>query len=89
MLDQDLFGILDILALDPELGVVGIQSTGSDFSGHLRKLTEERAPETRDWLSTPGTRLYLYAWRKVKAKRGGTAMIWAPRIREILQEDVT
>jgi hypothetical protein len=85
---QDLFGILDIIALDPQRGVVGIQSTGADFAGHLRKLLEERAQETHDWLSTPGTVLELWGWRKVKLARGGKAERWAPRVRQITLEDV-
>ncbi|MCF8051577.1 MAG: hypothetical protein K9L59_10095 [Desulfobacterales bacterium] len=85
---QDLFGIIDVLALDPERGVVGIQCTGQDFAGHLRKLTEERSQETHDWLSTPGTALELWGWRKIKLRRGGKAMRWAPRVREITTEDV-
>jgi hypothetical protein len=68
---QDLFGIIDVLALDPQRGVVGVQSTGNDFAGHMRKLTEERAQECLDWLRTPGTALELWAWRKIKAARGG------------------
>ncbi|MCZ7637648.1 MAG: hypothetical protein M5U12_17405 [Verrucomicrobia bacterium] len=44
-----------MLALDPRRGVVGVQATGQDFVGHLRKLTEERAQECLDWLRTPGT----------------------------------
>lgn len=41
-----------------------------------------------DWLSTPGTVLELWAWRKVKAKRGGKAMVWRPRIVEVTLKDV-
>ena len=85
---SDLFGIIDVLALDPERGVVGIQCCGSDFAAHFRKITEERAQETRDWLSTKGTSLELWGWRKVKVKRGGKAMVWRPRIREITMEDI-
>lgn len=86
---QDLFGIIDIIALDPERGVVGIQTTGNDFAGHWKKLTEDRYQETLDWLETPGTRLELWAWRKIKLKRGGKAMRWAPRVREVTLEDLT
>jgi hypothetical protein len=57
---QDLFGIIDILALDPRRGVVGIQSTGQDSSGHFRKLTQEKAQECQDWLYTPGTSLEIW-----------------------------
>lgn len=79
-LRQDLFGIIDVLALDPERGVIGVQSCGSAFSEHLKKLTVEKAQETSDWLSTPGTSLELWGWRKVKVKRGGKAERWSPRV---------
>ena len=78
---QDLFGILDIIALDPQRGVVGVQSTGTAFAAHHKKLTEERAQECVHWLETPGTALELWGWRKVKVKRGGKAMIWRPRVK--------
>lgn len=78
---QDLFGIIDILALDPARGVVGVQSTGTDFAGHHKKLTQDRTQACVDWLSTPGTALELWGWRKVKAKRGGKAEIYQPRLR--------
>lgn len=29
---QDLFGIIDVIALDPQRGVVGVQSCGSNFA---------------------------------------------------------
>ena len=83
----DLFGILDIISLDPQRGVVGIQSTGTGFSAHLKKLTEERHQECCDWLSTPGTRLELWGWRKIKVVRGGKAMRWTPRVLELKLED--
>lgn len=85
---QDLFGIIDIIALDPERGVVGIQSTGQAFAAHEQKLLEERRQDTIDWLSTPGTSLELWGWRKVKVKRGGKAMRWEPRIRTFTLDDL-
>ena len=84
---QDLFGIIDVLALDPERGVVGVQSCGQSFAAHERKLLEERHEECVDWLSTPGTSLELWGWRKVKVKPGGKAMRWKPRIREFTLSD--
>jgi len=77
---QDLFGIIDVLALDPERGVVGVQVCGQDWGSHITKLIEERAQETYDWLSTPGTALELHGWRKIKKKRGGKLKIWRPRV---------
>lgn len=84
---QDLFGIIDVLALDPERGVVGVQCCGNSFSAHYRKLTEERWQECMDWLKTPGTVLELWAWRKIKVKRGGKAERWTPRIKEFTVHD--
>jgi hypothetical protein len=86
---QDMFGIIDVLALDPERGVLGIQCcAGSGFNAHLKKITVEHYQETLDWLSTPGTSLFIWAWRKVKVKRGGKAMTWQPRVKEITKEDL-
>jgi hypothetical protein len=85
---SDLFGIIDVLALDPERGVVGVQSCGQAFAEHFRKLTIEKAQETSDWLGTPGTTLELWGWRKVKLKRGGKAERWTPRVREITLADI-
>jgi hypothetical protein len=84
---QDLFGIIDVLALDPKRGVVGVQSCGQDFAAHERKFLEERVQECVDWLSTPGTALELWGWRKVKLKRGGKQMLWQPRIKEFVLAD--
>jgi hypothetical protein len=85
---QDLFGIIDVIALDPVAGVIGVQSCGNSFSDHFRKITGERAVETRKWLETPGTALELWSWRKVKMKRGGVAMRWEPRVRQITLADL-
>lgn len=84
---RDLFFIVDVLALDPQRGFVGVQSCGQDFAAHQRKMLEERAQECIDWLSTPGGRLELWSWRKIKLKRGGKAMRWQPRIREFTLAD--
>jgi hypothetical protein len=80
---QDLFGIIDIIVLDPSRGVVGVQACGSDFKAHLDKLLTERHQETSDWLMTPGTHLELWGWRKIHARRGGKAMVWRPRVLEV------
>lgn len=70
---QDLFGCIDVLALDPERGVIGIQSCGQSFSEHKHKLLEERTQEVSDWLSTPGTELELWGVEQgeIEARRQG------------------
>jgi hypothetical protein len=84
---RDFLHIIDIIALDPQRGVVGVQATGNDFAGHFRKLTEERAQECLDWLRTPGTALELWAWRKIKAVRGGKLALWQPRVQVLTSAD--
>ena len=84
---QDLFGIIDILVLDPERGVIGVQACSGSTASHYRKLTVEMAQESIDWLSTPSTVLQIWCWRKVKLKRGGKAVRWMPKVTEITMED--
>ena len=83
----DLFGILDIIVLDPATGVIGIQACSTNFKAHFDNLLVEHAQDTHDWLSCPGTRLQLWGWRKLKKVRGGKAFIWTPRIQEITLQD--
>ena len=78
---QDLFGFIDIIALDPQHGIVAIQSCGQDYSGHVKKLTEERNEAVFEWLKHAPCE--LWAWRKVKLKRGGKAVRWSPRVADI------
>lgn len=77
---KDLFGIIDIIALEPGRGIVGVQSTGTDFSSHNTKLAVENVAASIAWLEAGG-HLELWAWRKVKVKRGGRAMVYEPRIK--------
>jgi hypothetical protein len=94
---QDLFGIIDIIALDPKRGVVGIQCCGVDFSNHLAKITRERSQNARDWLSAPGAYLELWSWSKVRGSplRGwhivdeNVEETWALRIQKITLTDLS
>lgn len=84
---QDLFGIIDIIAItDKE--TIGIQSCGNSFSAHYKELTEEKNQESYDWLSCPNRRLQIWAWRKVKKVRGQDILIWKPRIHELTLEEL-
>lgn len=73
----DLFGIIDLIAMDGEK-IVGVQSCGQSFSEHDKKIMA--SPETVLWLQSQG-RLMLIGWRKVKKKRGGKQMVWKPRVK--------
>lgn len=78
---QDLFGFIDIIAIDPTEGIIAIQSCGQDYSGHVKKLTEERNESVFEWLKHAPCE--LWAWRKVKLKKGSKAMRWKPRIADL------
>jgi hypothetical protein len=73
----DAFGFIDILSIMPK-GICAVQSCGSDFLNHDRKILEnEKAPE---WLKAGG-HIELWGWRKVVKRRGSKQKIWAPRIK--------
>jgi hypothetical protein len=78
---QDLFGFIDIIAIDPDCGIVAVQSCGQDWTGHVKKLTGERNEAVYEWLRHAPCE--LWSWRKVKLKRGGKAMRWKPRIGDL------
>ena len=87
---KDLFGFIDLIVLDPESGIVAIQSCGQAFKAHLDKIIDSECTENViEWLSNPSMpKLELWGWRRVKLKRGGKAMRWQPRIKEITLEDI-
>ena len=76
MVRQDLFGWIDLVALDPEQKkICAVQSTGQDWTGHVRKICEEKKDMARLWLECGGI-AELWAWRKVKRKG---RLVYAPR----------
>lgn len=80
----DLFGWIDILALDTENGLtVGIQVTsGSNHS--TRKCKVLRL--ARDWLLCTGNRAEVWSWRKYAEPVEGK--LWRPRIDAVTLADV-
>jgi hypothetical protein len=79
---QDLFGFIDLIAIDPTQGIIAIQSCGQDWAGHVRKIKEERNEAAFEWLKH--AKAELWAWRKVKLTRGGKAERWKPRIGDLI-----
>jgi hypothetical protein len=75
---QDLFGIIDIIAIKTG-ETLGVQSCGSAFSEHDKTIF--KSENTIKWLQA-GNRLELWGWRKIKKERGGKKMIWSPRVRK-------
>jgi len=80
---KDLFGIIDIIAMDTK-SIVGVQSCGQSFREHERKILGSLMGE--EWLESGG-RLILIGWRKLLKKRGGKLKVWTPRTREFYISD--
>ncbi len=84
---SDMFGFGDIVALG-EGAIIAIQSCGTSFSEHNKKILEDElvAPNALLWIESGG-RLILIGWRKVLMKRGGKAKRYEPRIKEYSLKD--
>jgi hypothetical protein len=83
---SDLFGIIDVLCLSTA-GILGVQSCGSDYAEHMRKIKEEGREMALYWMGAGGL-LEIWAWRKIKMVRGGKAMRWEPRIHRFTVEEL-
>ena len=83
---QDLFGFVDVLCLEPERGIVGVQCCArSGHAAHRRKILEECTEHALTWLACGG-KIEIWSWAKQKVKRGGKAMRWTPKVEEITTE---
>jgi hypothetical protein len=64
MVRQDLFGILDVLAVGAD--IVGVQTTsGSNAASRVKKLQQS---EALPLLKAAGVRVVVYGWRKLKGR---------------------
>lgn len=78
---QDFLGFADIICVDPEKGIIAVQSCGQAFSAHKKKILEERTENVTAWIKHAP--IELIGWRKVKLERGGKALRWKPRIGDV------
>lgn len=63
---RDMFGIIDIVALDGLTGVLGVQTTtASNVSARIKKA--RTIPEIVIWLER-GNRLHFHGWAKKKGR---------------------
>lgn len=85
----DLFGCIDVIALDDQPGVLGIQATsdqtGGNSSVRVAKIRTQCSAAARAWLAR-GNRLQVWAW----AKKGpaGKRKLWTVRVIEITGEEL-
>lgn len=85
---KDLFGFIDLVALDGEPGLLGIQATsGSNAAARVHKITRECTAAAERWLRA-GNRIQVWGWRKLKAERGALRTQWAADIKVVTLADI-
>lgn len=79
---QDLFGIIDILAVRAETGeTLAVQTTsGGEVARRIAKMEDSHALGV---LRKANWTIHVHGWRKVKVKRGGKATKWECRLVDI------
>ena len=87
---RDLFCCIDIVALDGQPGVIGIQAcTGGDLTKRLKKALEQH--HLRDWLQA-GNRFEVWGWRPVAAyRKDGVRKVhdeWRCRCHQVTLDEV-
>jgi hypothetical protein len=82
----DLFGCIDIVAVHPRCGIIGIQATSA--SNHAARRTKSAAePRLRRWLKAGG-RFEIWSWKRQK-QRGPDNKFWQLRREELFESDLT
>lgn len=87
----DLFGFADILAVRAGEPALALQCFGATaWTLHEEKILGDPkiSENVRIWLSG-GHRLQFVCWRKLKRKRGGVAVIYRPRVGEVVVDQHT
>lgn len=80
---NDLFGWIDLVALEPDTAIIGIQCTsGANVSARVEKI--KVSEEARTWQSCGG-KVVVIGWRKVKA--GAKKATWQPRMIGMIPRD--
>lgn len=84
---KDLFGFIDVVALDTSEGVtLAIQATsGTNVSARVRKIREECSDQARAWLLC-GNRIVVWGWKKYAKRVDGKW--WRVRECEVTLEDL-
>lgn len=81
----DLFGVIDVVAVKPGVGVLGVQATsGTNHAARRAKALAE--PRLRVWLASGG-RFEVWSWEKQGAR--GDRKLWTLRRQEITADMLT
>ncbi len=80
----DVFGFIDLVVLDGQPGILGLQVTSSDHISHrIEKIRTECADDARAWLAA-GNRVAV--WGYAKRGKAGARKLWT--LREVAVESV-
>lgn len=82
----DLFGFIDVVALDGLPGLLGVQTTTqANAAARVTKIVEECGPAARRWLAA-GNRIEVHGW----AKRGsaGARKLWTVSVLTLTEKDI-
>ena len=80
----DLFGCIDLVAVSPERGIVGIQATSTaNVPARIHKIQTQCNEAISAWVRA-GAVLFVWGW----AKRGGRGKrkLWTLKEREVTEE---
>ncbi|HQD86810.1 MAG TPA: hypothetical protein PK822_07880, partial [Bacillota bacterium] len=76
---QDLFGWIDLVAIKPGVGIMGVQVCTQSFSAHMKKYAQaELLDAIRSWRNSGGL-AQLWVWRRA-VKKGKTRATWHCKI---------
>ena len=86
---KDLFGFVDIVAMDLENKVfLGVQAcSAANVSARFDKIVRECHDAAQEWLACGG-KIFVYGWRKYKKPLPGSRKLWRPLVREVTEEDL-
>ena len=77
---QDCFGFIDYLVIDPNNGVIAVQSTSAACRAeHRRKIL--RNVYAQRWVNF--SKIEMWTWRKSPQVRGSKRLVWKPTVEEI------
>jgi len=78
---KDLFHFIDVIALDPSRGVIGVQCCArSGHAEHRKKILDNEYAPT--WLKCGG-KIEIHSWGKQKLHRNSKALRWTSKVEEI------
>ena len=86
---KDLFGFVDIVALDRENKLfLGIQACDhTNVTHRYNKIVGECHDAAQEWLACGG-KIFVYGWRKYKKPLPGSRKLWRPLVREVTEADL-